>query len=71
MLHHSSNASVTELSQTLPHKHCSTNTEFMLTPLHGDGEWFSIDGEPFEAVRLRVSVLSDKLRVFVPSDKLS
>ena len=70
-LHHSSNASVTELPQTLSHGQCFTNAEFMLSPLNGDGEWFSIDGEPFEAVRLHVSVIPSKLQVFVPPGDVS
>lgn len=39
-------------------------SKFNIVPSSNGEEWYSVDGEPFEALSLRVTLEKDKFRIF-------
>ena len=44
------------------------STELTLCPYSAEEQWYSIDGEPFEAIPLQCSILHNKIRLFAPDN---
>lgn len=54
-------------SNTANERHCTPLSSITIYPKHTQYQWFMMDSEKYELMPARVTLLKDKIKIFMPA----